>query len=85
VFVFFAFFFLFFPKGYYQEIAAEMNKIGLATFALDHVGHGHSEGERMYVEDVDHLVEDVLYYSAMLKEQYKDVPMFLYGKKFCIW
>lgn len=68
-------------SAYYDDLAISLNQIGLATWTLDHVGHGHSEGERAYVENLDHLRDDVLYVTHLAQKRIGNntLPMFLYG------
>ena len=46
--------------GRYEPLAAALAAAGLAVHALDHGGHGMSEGERGYTEKFDHWVGDLL-------------------------
>ncbi|KAL6075653.1 hypothetical protein QOT17_003349 [Balamuthia mandrillaris] len=61
---------------------AEFNEAGYVVLCMDLQGHGGSEGDRGFVEDVDHYIEE---YSLFLKEveesyaPYKDLPRFLSG------
>eukprot|EP01088_Endostelium_zonatum_P018463 TRINITY_DN5941_c0_g1_i1.p1 TRINITY_DN5941_c0_g1~~TRINITY_DN5941_c0_g1_i1.p1 ORF type:complete len:373 (-),score=80.83 TRINITY_DN5941_c0_g1_i1:19-1137(-) len=58
---------VFFAHGYggygsrrWRLFTDHLNKRGIAVFAIDHQGFGHSEGTRGYIQDFDHLVEDFL-------------------------
>ena len=42
--------------GLYGRFAQRLNDSGIAVFALDHTGHGRSEGRRVVVDDVEGLV-----------------------------
>ena len=37
----------------YNDVAVHFNGNGAAVFALDHQGHGRSEGDRVHVENFD--------------------------------
>lgn len=53
----------------------------MAVFALDHQGHGQSEGERAYVEKFEHYVEDVVQYVQYITsaEPFASRPRVLLG------
>ena len=36
-------------------------------FGHDHVGHGASQGRRVYIEDIDHYVDDVIEHCSLQK------------------
>lgn len=77
--------------GRYEGVAARLNEIGANVYALDHQGHGQSDGDRAYVENFDHYVQDALAFveyiqQGRLKEyggsggqQKKPLPCFLLG------
>jgi len=44
----------------YDAFARCMASEGLEVHALDHQGHGRSEGDRAYCERFDHMVDDVI-------------------------
>jgi alpha-beta hydrolase superfamily lysophospholipase len=46
-------------SGRYAHVAAAMNAAGYSVFALDHRGHGRSEGERMRFDSVAPLAADL--------------------------
>ncbi|KAG7397197.1 hypothetical protein PHYBOEH_001136 [Phytophthora boehmeriae] len=46
--------------GRYDHIARVMVTRGFAVFAVDHQGHGRSDGERMFATKTQHLSEDFL-------------------------
>ena len=43
------------------------------------VGHGKSGGERVYIEDFDTYVRDVINHVKEYKESYPEKPCFLMG------
>jgi acylglycerol lipase len=46
-------------SGRYEHVAAALVSAGYGVSALDHRGHGRSEGTRALIERVDHAVADV--------------------------
>ena len=68
----------------YGELATYLVAKGFAVHAIDHLGHGMSEGERYYVEDFQDYVDDLEFFSNMVKKIYLrdynlDLPFFLLG------
>jgi acylglycerol lipase len=45
-------------SGQYAPLAEAAAEAGIETWALDHAGHGFSDGERVLVERIDDLVAD---------------------------
>lgn len=44
----------------YSGIAAVLNHEGYSVHAIDHQGHGRSEGDRVYFERLEHVISDVI-------------------------
>ena len=61
-------------SGRYAWVAEQLVAAGYAVHALDHRGHGRSEGPRGYVDRFEHAVEDLRRLIADL-----DDPVFLLG------
>lgn len=59
--------------GRYNHVVEHLLDIGLEVYALDHQGHGRSEGEKLYVREFDDFVDDVLQlvHSVKLKSGQK--------------
>ncbi|KAI3456290.1 hypothetical protein Pfo_012953 [Paulownia fortunei] len=56
---------------------------GFACFALDLEGHGHSQGLKAYVPNVDAVVDDCLsFFNSILTQdpKFQNLPRFLYGE-----
>ena len=67
-------------SSYYEGLASRLASLGVASFALDHVGHGRSEGESLFVEHMDHRRDDVLFLTALARKKVgENLPVFLYG------
>ena len=70
-------------SGAYKELARNLTAEGIAVVAMDMRGWGLSDGESMYVPDMNAFVEDVahLYREIHALPRYTNVkPRFLLGK-----
>jgi alpha-beta hydrolase superfamily lysophospholipase len=63
-------------SGRYAHVAARLNHEGYAVHALDHRGHGHSEGTRALIDRLDHAVADL---DALIGDLGGGQPVFLLG------
>lgn len=66
-------------SGYYEWVAGQFVARGLAVYALDLRGRGHSDGERFYVQAFEDYVSDVETVMAVVKSREAGRPMFLLG------
>jgi alpha-beta hydrolase superfamily lysophospholipase len=64
--------------GRYEQVAATLTSAGYCVWALDHHGHGRSEGPRGQLR-FDDAVSDLDQLVAMAHEQYPELPLFLFG------
>lgn len=64
--------------GRYEQLAATLTGAGYYVWALDHQGHGRSEGPRGLLR-FDDAVSDLDQLVAMAREQYPELPLFLFG------
>ena len=57
---------------------------GFAVFALDHQGHGRSEGLRASIPDINHVLDDCIqFYTSLIQPTFPapaSPPCFLYGE-----
>ena len=65
--------------GRYAHVAARLVGEGFALHALDHRGHGRSEGRRAYVDRVANAVADLDQLVVLARERHPGVPLFLLG------
>ena len=65
--------------GRYEWVAARLAEAGAAAYGVDHVGHGRSGGERVVVEDVDGVVDDVHLLAQVAGAEHPDLPAVLVG------
>jgi lysophospholipase len=63
----------------YAHVGDKLAAAGYAVYALDHRGHGRSEGKRAMLEQWDHVLDDLGALIAKARERHPDVPVFLLG------
>lgn len=61
----------------YQHVGEALTEAGYALYALDHRGHGRSEGDRANIERLDSLVADLLTLVQMATERQGAKPFLL--------
>ena len=66
--------------GRYQYVAAALNAAGYAVFAVDHWGHGRSDGARGFVRDFSVYLDGVDALVAAAKTAAPDRKRFLIGQ-----
>jgi alpha-beta hydrolase superfamily lysophospholipase len=66
-------------SGRYAHVAARLVDDGYAVYALDHRGHGHSEGHRAHVDRMDNLVADLDSFVVLASGEHPGVRTFLLG------
>ena len=66
-------------SGYYTSAAERLVSSGLAVYALDLHGRGHSDGERFYLDKISDYVHDVHAVVTLAKSRNMGVPLFLLG------
>ena len=52
---------------------------GTAVYAEDHLGHGHSEGDRALIVDFEHIVDDLETLAGIAADAHPGVPTFFAG------
>jgi len=65
--------------GLYKEIGEFLAERGFLAFGHDHVGHGCSEGKRVYIENIDHYVDDVIHHCMDMEKKNPNLSTFLVG------
>ncbi|XP_042510144.1 caffeoylshikimate esterase-like [Macadamia integrifolia] len=64
-----------------QLTAILLAKSGFATCAIDHQGHGFSEGLQNHIPDINPVVDDCISYFDSFRAQYEpSLPSFLYAE-----
>lgn len=65
--------------GRYMNLVNYFVPAGFAVFGLDHIGHGKSAGERVYVESFEDYTQTLKEYLAMIHEWQPAKQVFLIG------
>jgi acylglycerol lipase len=63
----------------YSHVAARLVASGYAVYALDHRGHGRSEGKRAFVDRLDRAVADAGTLIGIARSEQPGVKVFLLG------
>ena len=66
-------------SGRYLNLVNELVPAGFLVCALDHRGHGLSDGRRCYVKRFDDYVEDLNTYVNIVRGAYPDIKIFMVG------
>ena len=66
-------------SGRYTHVAARLVSEGYAVYALDHRGHGHSEGRRAQIDRIDKVVADLDTLIALAASEQEGAPVVLLG------
>lgn len=65
--------------GRYRYVVERLVGEGFAVYAIDHRGHGRSDGTRGQVDRMDHLVSDLDQLVAQARAAHPGVKLFLLG------
>lgn len=65
--------------GRYQWVAERLAADGAAVYALDHRGHGESEGERVLIPDYERVVDDFRLLEERARQEHPGLPVVLIG------
>ena len=65
--------------GRYEDVADALVRHGAMVFAVDHVGHGKSAGERVLVEDFEDVVTDLHGLDGKARQESAGLPVVLLG------
>jgi acylglycerol lipase len=66
-------------SGRYRNVADHFVPLGYAVFGIDHLGHGKSDGTRVYVERFDDYTNTLKVYFDMIHGWQPEKPIFLVG------
>lgn len=67
-------------SGRYMTVVNRVVPLGWAVYALDHIGHGRSEGMREYVKSFSDLTGNMHRFLDMVEAWMPDLPLFLLGQ-----
>jgi alpha-beta hydrolase superfamily lysophospholipase len=65
--------------GRYAHVADRLSADGAVVYAPDHIGHGHSDGERALIRDFEHVVDDLHALGEMARGEYPGLPLIVIG------
>jgi alpha-beta hydrolase superfamily lysophospholipase len=65
--------------GRYEHVATRFAEDGAAVYAVDHLGHGRSDGERVLIEDFEGVVDDVRRLDHAARAEHPLLPVVLVG------
>lgn len=66
-------------SGRYDHVAAALVDAGAVVHAVDHVGHGQSDGERVVIADFERVVDDLHAVDEQARAQHPGLPVVLIG------
>jgi len=66
-------------SGYYAWVAEQCTADGLAAYAVDLRGRGHSDGERFFIKTFSDYVSDVASLVGLVKSREPGLPVMLLG------
>ncbi|WP_261858988.1 alpha/beta hydrolase [Photobacterium sanguinicancri] len=66
-------------SGRYQNLVQTLLPLNIAVYGLDHLGHGQSEGKRVFIDSFDEYIDTLDNYVDQVKETRPDCPLFLIG------
>jgi alpha-beta hydrolase superfamily lysophospholipase len=66
-------------SGRYMNVVNHFVPLGYAVYGLDHIGHGKSEGTRVYVDRFAEYTDTLKLYFDLIRLEHPDKPVFLIG------
>lgn len=66
-------------SGRYGHVADRLAGAGYAVHALDHRGHGKSEGTRVFVKSYDEFMSDIAQYRTWVEGEHPGLPVVMLG------
>ncbi len=66
-------------SGRYLNVVNYLVPRGFAVYAIDHIGHGKSEGDRVFVENFDDYTDTLKVFYDLVREWKPGKPIFLVG------
>ena len=66
-------------SGRYRHVAASLTGAGLAVYALDHRGHGRSDGPRALIDRAARAIADIDALARIAREAHPSPPLLVLG------
>lgn len=66
-------------SGRYEHVATALVEAGYAVEAIDHRGHGRSEGPRAYVKKFSEFHDDLVRFRRIVEATHPGVPLIVFG------
>jgi acylglycerol lipase len=66
-------------SGRYMNVVNHFVPSGFAVYGIDHIGHGKSDGERVYVERFQDYTKTLQKYIGMIRDRQPGKPLFMIG------
>jgi alpha-beta hydrolase superfamily lysophospholipase len=63
----------------YAHVAERVVEAGYAVYALDHRGHGRSEGKRAQLDRLNHVIADLRAFVDLVTARHAAAPVYLLG------
>lgn len=63
----------------YAHVADALVAEGAAVYAEDHIGHGHSAGERALITDFEHVIDDLRTLTDIAEAEHPGRPLVMLG------
>ena len=63
----------------YTHVGEILAAAGSAVYAEDHLGHGHSDGERALIADFEHVVDDLASLAGIAAAEHPGLPVIFAG------
>jgi alpha-beta hydrolase superfamily lysophospholipase len=66
-------------SGRYMNLVNRLVPLGYAVYGIDHMGHGKSDGSRVYVQRSEDFTDTLQTFSRMIRDRQPEKPIFLVG------
>ncbi len=66
-------------SGRYMNVVNHFVPLGYAVYGIDHIGHGKSDGSRVYVQRFEDFTDTLKTFYDMIRDWQPEKPIFLVG------